>query len=77
MDTTELREMPMKISETKARCDAEIGRPGNVHGCKRPAKYRVWAESGMYLEYCEGHKSRTVGGNGHNSVKFGAEVHTL
>lgn len=64
----------MNTTEIKERCSAEIGRPGHIHGCKRLAKYQVWAESGIKLVYCESHKSRTVGGNGHNSVKFGAEV---
>jgi hypothetical protein len=65
----------MSYGDPKPRCCAEIGRPGNFHGCKRLAKYRVYSNYGTCLEYCEAHKSRTeYNGGKYNAVPFQAEV---
>ena len=44
----------MLDAKGKYRCDAEIGKPGNWHGCLRPAKQQIHSETGI-LHYCNAH----------------------
>jgi hypothetical protein len=56
-----------------AICNAEVGRPGALHGCRRYATVRVQGRW-VPLYYCNQHKNRTIPGNKFNSVADRAEV---
>ena len=40
------------------QCDAEVGRPGQYHGCQRRAVGSKQSRFGLWLNYCRKHLGR-------------------
>lgn len=42
------------------RCDAEVGKPGAWHSCRRRATIEVWSRTHSHFQFCEQHESRAA-----------------